>query len=279
MSEPLLRLYPLPSAQTPLEGLYLEAPLEPSGADPGRAFLYANYVVSLDGRIAVPAGPGGAQRVPESTANPRDWRLFQELAGRCDVLITSGRYFRELAAGQAQADLPVSSASRFQDIRKARQQRGLASQPDVAVLSASLDIPLPPGLGSGERRLLVFTGDRAPAAARRDLERQGAELVTLPGETVNGGAVVGHLESLGYRRVYCVTGAQVLHTLLAADRLDSLFLTLVPRLLGGHPFQSLVDGPMLNPPPGYRLRWLYLDPHAPEATGQMLARFDRVTGT
>lgn len=276
MSEPLLRLYPLPSEETALEGLYLEAPLEPAGADPARAFLYTNYVVSLDGRIAVPAGPGGAQQVPESTANARDWRLFQELAGRCDVLLTSGRYFRELAAGQAQADLPVSSAPRFQDIHTARRRRGLAPQPDVAVLSAGLDLPLPPGLGHGERRLLAFTGERAPAGRCRALERQGAELVSLPGENVDGGAVVAHLESLGYRHIYCVTGARVLHTLLAANRLDSLFLTLVPRLLGGQPFQSLVDGPMLNPPPGYRLRWLYLDRHSPEATGQMFARFERV---
>jgi len=48
--------------------------------------------------------------VPDSVANPRDWRLFQELAAQADVLVMSARHLRELAAGAAQDSLRLSDA-------------------------------------------------------------------------------------------------------------------------------------------------------------------------
>ena len=276
MTDSLLRLYPLPAERRPLRGLYLEAPLE-TGVPRDRAFVYSNFVVSLDGRISIPAGSEGGQSVPASTANSRDWRLFQELAGRCELLITSGRYFRELAAGSAQAELPVSGEAPFADIRQARERLGLPPQPDVAVVSAGLDFPLPEALLRQGRRIMVFTAAGADGARRAELERRGVSVFPGTGPRVGAAAVVGELERRGYRRVYCVTGPQVLHTLLDAGRLDTLFLTIVPKLLGGEPFGSLVQGPLLATPAGYRLRWLYLDENAPEPTGQLMARFDRVS--
>ncbi|MDN5848869.1 MAG: hypothetical protein L0H63_04415 [Nitrococcus sp.] len=87
MTPSLLRLYPPPIEATALEGLYLNAPLVPSSLNAG-LFVYANFVMSLDGRIAI-VQPPGRQVVPSTTANPHDWRLLQELAGHADVLILS----------------------------------------------------------------------------------------------------------------------------------------------------------------------------------------------
>jgi len=44
--------------------------------------------------------------VPRAIANERDWRLFQELSAQADIFLTSGRYLREWAKGQAQEILP-----------------------------------------------------------------------------------------------------------------------------------------------------------------------------
>ncbi|HET6628324.1 MAG TPA: dihydrofolate reductase family protein [Woeseiaceae bacterium] len=271
----LLRLFPTPGGPVALQGLYLDRPLEPPGFT-GPLFVYSDFVVSLDGRIAA-APPGERrQRVPAATANPRDWRLYQELAGHADVLITSGRYLRDLAAGRAQDVLPVSSDPGFADVRRWRQERALAPQPDVAVVSGSLDFPVPPSLFGQGRRVMAFTAASAPAERVQAREREGARVLKVGEENVDGGLLCERLADAGYRRAYSVTGARVLHTLLAAGRLDALFLTTVHRLIAGEPFTSLLQGETLPSPAGFRLSSLYYDAATRDGVGQTFARYDCV---
>jgi hypothetical protein len=51
------------------------------------------------------------------------------------------------------------------------------------------------------------------------------------------------------RYVYAVAGPGVLRTLVAADRLNRLYLTTVFRLLGGDAIATLLRGDALQPPP------------------------------
>lgn len=274
----LLRLYPTPGGPVALHALYLDVPLEPRGfAAP--LFVYSNFVVSLDGRIAA-ASPGERrQRVPTATANPRDWRLYQELAGHADVLITSGRYLRDLEAGRAQDVLPVSSEQPFADIRRWRRERALAPQPDVAVVSGTLDFPVPQSLLAQGRRVMAFTSESAPAECVKAREREGARVIKVGEKNVDGALLCDRLGEAGYRHAYSVTGGRVLHTLLAAGRLDTLFLTTVHRLIAGEPFTSIIQGTTLPSPAGFRLRSFYYDAAALDGVGQTFARYDRVPVT
>ncbi|MBK1633348.1 hypothetical protein CKO31_21855 [Thiohalocapsa halophila] len=78
-------LYPQ-AMSVPLSGLYLCEDLG-SHVSASRAFVYSNFITSLDGRIAV-AEPGRGQLgVPAQTANPRDWRLLLELAAPADAIM------------------------------------------------------------------------------------------------------------------------------------------------------------------------------------------------
>lgn len=274
MTPSLLRLYPPPIEAVALEGLYLNALLVPRDLN-ARLFVYANFVMSLDGRIAI-MQPSGRQVVPSTTANPRDWRLFQELAGHADVLISSGRYIRDWAAGQAQDSLPVGSAGGFADIRRWRRREGLAEQPDVVFLSEDLDFPSPRALLQEGRTVRIFTADGPPSERFAALTAEGLIVERFAGNgRIDGKDVVARLTALGYRRAYCVAGPQVLHTLVSAGCLNTLFLTTVHRLLGGEGFATIMEGALLGAPADYRLRWLYYDTDTPDGAGQMLARYDR----
>lgn len=275
MNQPLLRLYPQPVEATTLEGLYLNSPLTHQEQD-GQPFVYGNFVTSLDGRIAIVQPADGREVVPETTANARDWRLFQELAGHADVLISSGRYLRELAAGQAQHNLPVGSERAFSDIRRWRRHHGLAVQPDVVVLSEDLDFPPPLALLQQGRTVRVFTVAFPPRERYAKLVAQGMVVERFPAkERIDGKTIVARLSALGYRRAYCVAGPQVFYTFVSAGFLDSLFLTTVHRLLGGEDFATIMQGALLGVPADYRLRWLYYDANTPSGAGQTLARYDR----
>ncbi|MDX8382592.1 MAG: pyrimidine reductase, partial [Ghiorsea sp.] len=152
----LTKLYPQAEPPRALQGCYLDLKLHQQ-ASKGDTFIYANYISSLDGRISLQDTASGEYAVPDSLGNARDWRLYQELAGQADVMITSARYFRQLAKGCAQDLLPVGSSPDFSDIKAWRKQQGLKPQPDVVILSHTLDIPLAALATLRERKLTVLT--------------------------------------------------------------------------------------------------------------------------
>src|SRR5690242_10250320 len=117
----ITQLFPQPVQNMPLKGAYLAHDLRQYAERSGKPFVYSNFVVSIDGRIAIPRNKGKGLRVPPATANDRDWRLYQELAAQADVLISSGRYLREWAEGKAQEILQVDDP-KFADLRRWRQK-------------------------------------------------------------------------------------------------------------------------------------------------------------
>lgn len=262
------QLYPEPQCDVALKGLYLQRN-EPVNQDPE---VYTNFITSLDGRIAIDKPATHEHGVPDTITNPRDWRLYQELAARADVLLVSGRYMRELAQGTAQADLPVSAGPEFSDLRTWREQRGMSAQPAVVILSASLDLP-PAGLRSlSDRRVYVATGEEAPANAVSRVERMGINVIRAGSDRkVDGSCLVQQLSQSGYSRIYSIAGPEVLETLLRAKVLDRLYLTQMFRLIGGTCYDALLEGGLLNPPADFELRALYYDEHGGEGCRQMFS--------
>jgi riboflavin biosynthesis pyrimidine reductase len=234
--------------------------------------VYTNYIVSLDGRIAVEHPVTGEHRVPETIANRRDWRLFQELAAQADVLVTSARYVRQLAAGSAQDVPPISPEPEYADLTAWRTRQGLRPQPALVVLSASLDVPLDTVLARSDRPVLVVTGEGADPQRVRFLEHAGVTVITAgSGRRVEGKALVKSLAGLGFRSVYAMAGPQVLETLIIDSMLDRLYLTHAHRLVGGKSYDTLLESGLLNPPADFVLHALHYDAHAYEGAGQLFA--------
>ncbi|MCA9869341.1 MAG: dihydrofolate reductase family protein [Caldilineae bacterium] len=266
------QLYPQLRHDLPLAGLYLDHDLRRQAERVRQPFVVANFVTSLDGRIAVPRDDGKGLAVPESTANDRDWRLFQELAIQADVIISSGRYLRDYAAGRAQEILRVYDDPRFEDLHGWRADRGLPPQPALAVISNSLDFPIPPVLAQGSRDLVVFTGAGADPARVRELERQSSRVIVADEEQVTGRWLVEAMATLGYQTIYSAAGPRVLHMLLAGQVLERLYLTMVGRLIGGAPYAGIVDGALLDTPVDMRLHSMY---HDIAGAGQLFMCYER----
>ena len=274
MQKTITRLYPLPGEQCPLQGLYLQHQLHTRGSA-DHPFVYSNFITSLDGRIAIASRNRDTHTVPPAIANSRDWRLYQELAGQADLLITSGRFFRQSVLGEAQDILPVDSKPEYRDIREWRSQQGLSAQPDIAILSGSLELPLAALEPYRDRSILVITGTAADPAKVTDLQQNGIEVIHAgDGNRVDGRLMVPELATRGYRSIYAIAGPAVFYTLLEAQVLDRLYLTITQQLLGGDDFDTLTSGPLLSPAQGMQLVQLYHDSHAPTGAGQLLGCFE-----
>ncbi len=275
MAEPVLQLYPPPAAQRPLEGLFLAHELRRSAQAGDRPLFYTDFVVSLDGRVAVPDPQGEGVTLATAITNRRDWRLFQELAVQADVLITTGRYLREYARGATQEILQAYEDPAFADLKDWRREHNLPPYPALAVISASLNFPIPAKLLAAGRQLLVFTIEDADPHHRRALEQAGAQVIAAGQGSITGERLAVELAQRGWRLVYSTAGPKVCHLLLAAGVLDRLYLTHTTRALGGQPFATIVQGPPLEPPADFRLQELYFDPHGLDGLGQLFACYAR----
>jgi riboflavin biosynthesis pyrimidine reductase len=274
MNQPVTRLYPTPHALCPLEGLYLDHQLHTRGR-PGKPYVYSNFIASLDGRIAISGNDRSTHMVPAEVANPRDWRLYQELAGQADLLITSGRFVRQSSSGEAQDLLPVGVESAFADIREWRLAQGFRAQPDIAIMSATLDLPLAALEPYRQRRISVITGDQADTDRAARLEAAGIGVIRAgPGDQVDGKRMLAQLAERDYTSIYAIAGPAVFHTLLRADILDRLYLTMTHQLLGGENFDTLTRGARLDPVRNLQMRELFLDPRTPAGAGQLFGVYD-----
>jgi riboflavin biosynthesis pyrimidine reductase len=268
----LIKLFPTPSERVALSGLYLSHNLHKLGSV-SRPFVYSAFISSLDGRISLPHPEKDTHIVPGAIANSRDWRLFQELAAQADVLITSGRYIRQLAQNMAQDSLPVSEKPHYSDLIEWRKSQGLSAQPDVVILSHSLAFRIPAALLDSVRQIYVATGAGADSRRMKDIEAKGVSVI-IAGQSswVEGRRLITALGDKGYTTIDMVAGPEILHALLADGMLNRLYLTQVPTILGGISFDTLSKGLQLNPPSDFSLRSLYYDPD--EARSQLFAVYE-----
>jgi riboflavin biosynthesis pyrimidine reductase len=273
----LLRIFPAPGEPVRLEGLYLSERFGPP-VERTRTFVYANYISSLDGRISLPDPQTGKRGVPPATANARDWRLFQELAAGADAVLVSGRYVRDLRHGVGGGSFPVSEKPEYADLGRWRRARGLAPQPALVIVSASLDLPPLNALAESGRPAYVATGNAADPQKTARIESQGVRVLRVGnGARVEGRKLIDALTREAHRNIAMVGGGEMLHALAVDDALDRLYLTLACRLLGGARFDTLLTGPVLEQAARFKLAALHYDPEEPQGSDveQLFAIFDR----
>ena len=174
-------------------------------------------------RVSSDGHRGGAGQI----ADDRDWRLFEELAAQADVLLTTGRYVRQLARGDAQATLPLSEEAAYQDLRD-------GGRPKAYGATGGCGLERKPRYSAHRAhdwtygRVYIATGSDVDAARVRAIEARGAKVIVAgQGRRVRGQALVEVLRDEGLNIIYSTAGPKVLATLLSDRVLDRLYLTQV----------------------------------------------------
>lgn len=266
------QLYPHPQPMVSVVQLYLQHQLHRKGSK-SSPFVYTNYVVTLDGRIALEYPHANRTSIPADITSDIDRRLYQELAAQAGVLLTSGRYLRQLSEGQAQHPPPISDA--YPDLLQWRLEQGLEQQPAVVILSRSLDLPLD-ALTSLGRKVYVATGSGADKRKLAAIAESGVSiLLSGEGEEVEGCELIAELGMMGYTSIYSIAGPALLNTLLRAGKVDRLYLTQVHMIFGGEKYDTLLKGPLLSPAASFCLNSLYYDRGAAGRPPQSFAVFGK----
>jgi len=269
MTKQLIQLFPPASEQVDIKGLYLAHNIHLLGSCES-PFVYANFLSSLDGRIALEDAIEGSTFVPKHLTSASDFGLFMELHAQADCLITHGGYLRALSQRRLGNILQIKDDA----LMAWRHEHGLKPQPAVIIASASLDFPMHESLLNTSQQVYIATGKNADPEKVDYWQQQGfTVLFTGAEQLVQGAALVHELGKLGYRSIYLIAGPQMLDTMIQEHQLSRLYLTITHQLLGGKDFRTLLTGSVLGQEGNLSLEELYLEQNpAPEA-GQFFMQF------
>ncbi len=271
MTEQLLGLYPRCNKKVPLFGLYLAKRLQTLGTAK-HPFVYANFLSSLDGRIAF---EDTAQQtppfIPAHITKKSDFALFMELHAQADCLITHGGYMRALGEKRLGNILQIKN----QKLAAWRRCNNLQSQPAIIIASASLEFPMHSSLRTHKQTVLIATGQNANINRIQYWKKRGYP-VLICGEDrmVQGKALIRLLKERGYRSIYLIAGPRMLDTMIRDRQLCRLYLTITHQLIGGLDFRTLLTGPPLFDEGDMTLKSLYYQAKCPIGSGQFFMEFD-----
>jgi riboflavin biosynthesis pyrimidine reductase len=204
--------------------------------------LYANFVQTVDGVVAIRSVTDSNRLIAGDS--DADRFVMGLLRAAADLVLIGSGTLRASARGRWQPEtvFPAGAAA----YAALRRDLGLEQRPRVAILTASGSIP--PDRAVLEDSPIVLTTEAG--AARLGGAHAGIDVATLPGDAgVDVRSAVELLQQRGYRRILSEAGPHVFGSLVAADLVDELFLTLSPLLAGRLASGSLglVEGIALLP--------------------------------
>ena len=176
-----------------------------------------NFVASID-------GAAGRDGLSGALGDADDSLVFETLRMLTDVIVVGAGTVR--AEGYGGIRPPVANS----DWRRAH---GLGEAPPVAVVSSRLDLtPGNPLFTDSAARPFVVTCDASDLGKRSALAKVADVLVC--GDTeVDPRQMVDTLAAAGYPQMLCEGGPSLFGSLIAADLVDELCLTISPVLDGG----------------------------------------------
>jgi riboflavin biosynthesis pyrimidine reductase len=188
--------------------------------------LYANFVSSLDGVVAMP----GVLQSNRLIAGASDVdRFVMGLLRACaDAVLVGAGSLSAAPTTRWTAEHAYPPAAEF--YARLRRQRDRPPQPTLAVLSGNGSIDAAhPGLGG---RTLILTSGPGAAQLGRRLPRSATIVPIGCTPTLEPAAAVQALRAGGHELILCEGGPTVLGSLLTARLVDELFLTISPVLAG-----------------------------------------------
>jgi riboflavin biosynthesis pyrimidine reductase len=213
-----------------------------------------NFVMSLDGAVTVGGRSAGL-------GDESDRRAMQVLRSLADVVLVGAGTVRVEGYGGVRVDEADAAW---------RRSIGLAPQPRIALVSSRLDIsPEHPFFAHATERPIVVTHGGAHAR-RREALAEVADVLICGHDAVGLRAMLDALAGMGMPQVLCEGGPHLFGSLVEADLVDELCLSLSPLLVAGPAGRISRGAPEVE----RRMRLV----HAIPAGDLLLLRYARSTG-
>jgi riboflavin biosynthesis pyrimidine reductase len=179
--------------------------------------LRMNFVSSIDGAATSGGLSGGL-------SGPADKRVFDILRRLCDVVLVGAGTVRAEGYGAMRLD---GAAVEW------RRAHRLADHPVFAIVSGALHLdPASPIFKEAPVRAMVVTVAASSSAKQEALSRV-ADVLVCGDDRLDAGVMRRELAQRGLRQVLCEGGPRLFGTLLEADCVDELCLTVSAQIEAG----------------------------------------------
>lgn len=272
------------------EGLYLRANHNLKGvyrkikSQLQRPLVVTNYITDKKGSIALKDADGP----PPQIKNDFDWKeSFQPIQAQADIIITGKDYLKRFEKKGEEAQNILNQFDEGQPFAKLgswRLKNGYKTRnPDVAIVSRSLDFDLPEEIMQGRRKIFVFTTyDMKGSEKALELKGKGVEVIGAGNKGVDGAEIIEELGKIKdndgerkYQVIKMTTGPRVLDIFLAGNVLDRLYITQVQTDIKGKP-ENLITVPggrgEGSQPEGFKLIEKYVHEGAVAKNGQTITQ-------
>lgn len=188
--------------------------------------VYANFVATLDGVVAIPALPRSNEVI--AGGSDADRFLMGLLRAFADAVLVGAGVLRASPKGTWRAEkIYPPAAEAYSELRR---RLGLPPAPEIAILTGSGSIdPAHPVLAG---RAVVLTSDAGTARLAGRIPETTPMVSLGAGKRLGGAEIVDALRVRGHRRILCEAGPHTFGTVLEAGQVDELFLTTSPFLAG-----------------------------------------------
>lgn len=203
---------------------------------PGRTrpWVYANFVETLDGKVAILNSPGPSW--PASSAY--DFSLLMHLRAQADLLV-HGRKTAQVYRALNRLEHPTFQVQRSGFGKNPYLPYAIVSKDPKTdyelFLSSSLGVPT-----------YLVTLDQAMVPSSIE---NASSIVRAGSTSLDPAQFLAWCQTMKYERVLVEGGSELFQSFLAAGCIDELFLTIVPTLIGGRAEQTktLLDHGLFPP--------------------------------
>jgi riboflavin biosynthesis pyrimidine reductase len=207
-----------------------------------RPVVYADFVSSIDGVVALPGVPRSSALI--SGGDAADRFLVGLLRAAADAVVIGAGTFRAHDGPWTPEDAYPEAAEGWVQLR---QTEGLSGQPTLVVVTASGDV----GRSRSKLADVIVITTSEGAGRLGEYATVSAQVVELGAKgSIDMRRAIGWLKEHGYARILTEGGPKLMGEALKAQVVDELFLTVSPMITGGGERQqrpTLADGVDLLP--------------------------------
>ena len=240
MNQMIKKIYPnAKKALIKAESMYLQ-PLLSDIKPYNRPFYYANFLSSLDGRIAIHDKKYSTLLTPDVIKSDIDFNLFCQLHAQADCLVTNTNYINGLNNGYYGDIL----SQRNQKLINWRKIKKLQSQ-KIVILSNSLNFKISDKIEKYKKNIMILT----TCSNKRKIEyfkKNNYKLKRVAGKNITPNFLDKYVVKENYKSVYFIAGPRIVEQMIAKKLLDRLYYSTNLKMVGRSNYDTLIRGEFLN---------------------------------
>jgi|TARA_Y100000389_G_scaffold182312_1_gene198817 riboflavin biosynthesis pyrimidine reductase len=217
-----------------------------------KPMYYANFLTSLDGRIATYNNKYKQLLTPQSIKNNVDFQLFCQLQAQADCLITNTHYMKGLDIGYYGDIL----STKDQKLKKWRKENNLYSQ-KIIILSNSLNFPISDKTEKYKEEIIVLTTSKNKNKIKK-FQSNGYKILKFSGKNISAKQLDNFIVKNKFNSIYFIAGPTIVEQFISKNLLDKLYYSTSIRMIGTTKYDTIIRGNFLKKAVNLKLSEMYI---------------------